>query len=190
MINELFDRDPRIVNVLSDFKEGSDFMSAAVRHFGPYSPKEGDDNYEQWQNNVSEYEKGKSEKETSDAEFQKNIEATGQVLLAYQQEKGLDDEAMENYIKGLKEKIFDNYEKGIVTREVLQLFDNGSDYGNAVEQARVAGRNESIAAKKEKPATDGMPVLNGGGGEINEAPKVKTPKELGSDFINGMKKKY
>ena len=66
-----------------------------------------------------------------------------------------------------------------ITPEILQTIDNARHYeedmASAEENGFVAGKNENIAAKrakeKETAAADGVPVPQGGGAPVVEAPK-------------------
>ena len=68
-----------------------------------------------------------------------------------------------------------------VTPEILQTLDNARHYeddmASAEENGFVAGKNENIAAtraaEKAKAAGDGVPVPQGAGNPVSEAPAKK-----------------
>jgi hypothetical protein len=79
-----------------------------------------------------------------------------------------------------------------ITPDILQTIDNARHYeddmASAEENGFVAGKNENIAARRvaenNRAAADGVPVPQGGGAPVTEAPAKKI-----NPMFEGIKKR-
>jgi hypothetical protein len=194
---DLFDQHPEIPEILSDIRDGAETPEALARYYSPeeLTRKEGDKNYEKWAANSSEREKKRSEQSTREAEIETNLEASSQSLKDFADENGLDENGLGEFVNSIQ-GIFDSYNMGIISKETLSLLQKGQKYDAdmatkeeekkmSFEDGVIQGRNEQIAAKKI-PKDDGIPTISGSG-EIETSKKVKTPQELGAEYIDKLK---
>ena len=99
---------------------------------------------------------------------------------AFCEKNGYSDEDKKEFI-GYINEFYNSLSMRKITPEILQTLDNARHYeddmASAEENGFVAGKNENIAAKRaannSKAAADGVPVPQGGGAPIVEAPARK-----------------
>ena len=153
--------------------------------------KEGDEDYDYYQKSYEERVATGREIQRIAQERLKNEDEAYDNIDAFCEKKGYSDEDKKEFI-GFINEFYNSLSMRKITPEILQTLDNARHYeddmATAEESGFVAGKNENIAAKrasdKSKAEAAGVPVPNGGGAPIVEAPKKKA-----NPFFEGMKKR-
>lgn len=189
---DLFDEHPEIIKILQDLKDGAPSLRAAiVSHYSPDEliAQEGDKDFEAWSKNATGRAKRLEDKRKSDTDYETNIEASIKAIQDFAAENSLDETATNDFI-GKIQGFLDDYNKGVISKEFLSLLKSGltakTDIETALEEGRIQGRNENIAAKKVNiDKGDGMPNISGGG-EMPIENKTVTAQERGDNYIDGL----
>ena len=158
IIDEVIASDKDLAAIIADIVANHiPFRAAVAKRFSPEDliAKEGDEDYEYYQKRYD------------------NIDA-------FCEKKGYSDEDKKEFI-GFINEFYNSLSMRKITPEILQTLDNARHYeddmASAEESGFVAGKNENIAAKraeeKSKAVADGVPVPQGSGASIVEAPAKK-----------------
>lgn len=183
IIDEVIASDKDLASIISDIIANHiPFRAAVAKRFSPEDliAKEGDEDYEYYQKSFEERVATGKEIQRIAQERLKNEDEAYDNIDAFCEKKGYSDEDKKEFIKFINE-FYNSLSMRKITPEILQTFDNARHYeedmASAEENGFVAGKNENIAAKrvseKNKAAADGVPVPQGGGAPVVEAPAKK-----------------
>lgn len=180
----LFHEYPELVSMMQDMFKGASLQVAMARNLDVDGivPKVGDPDYAEWENAKADRLRRKNEAENLAKEFDNNVAATGKEIEAFRAENpDLDDAQFTKFADTVDVILKDAY-KGKITKQFLGIMFKGLQFDQAVktakEQGVTQGLNQKIRAEKLKDnEAIPMPVLNSGGGEVNETPKIATPAQ-------------
>ncbi len=188
-LSDMFAADPRSAQFLTDMHNGTDPVLGLVRNFGIEIKDILDD--PEMQDKIAEANKDYVERVANskklDEEYEKNMDTTLETMRAYQQEKGLTDEQIDEIATLLLGVVRDGV-MGKFSREMLEMASKALNYdadiAAAGEEGEVAGRNAKITEKLRKSNKgDGTAPLGGknGQGSPNHSPKGKSVFELAAE---------
>lgn len=194
IIDEVIASDKDLAAIIADIVANHiPFRAAVAKRFSPEDlvAKEGDEDYDYYQKSYEERVATGREIQRIAQERLKNEDEAYDNIDAFCEKKGYSDEDKKEFI-GFINEFYNSLSMRKITPEILQTLDNARHYeddmASAEESGFVAGKNENIAAKrasdKSKAMADGVPVPQGGGAPIMEAPQKKT-----NPFFEGMKKR-
>ena len=183
IIDEVIASDKDLAAIIADIVANHiPFRAAVAKRFSPEDliAKEGDEDYDYYQKSYEERVATGKEIQRIAQERLKNEDEAYDNIDAFCEKKGYSDEDKKEFI-GFINEFYNSLSMRKITPEVLQTLDNARHYeedmASAEENGFVAGKNENIAAKradeKNKSMADGVPVPQGGGAPIVEAPKKK-----------------
>ena len=183
IIDEVIASDKDLAAIIADIVANHiPFRAAVAKRFSPEDlvAKEGDEDYEYYQKSYEERVATGKEIQRIAQERLKNEDEAYDNIDAFCEKKGYSDEDKKEFIKFINE-FYNSLSMRKITPEVLQTLDNARHYeddmASAEENGFVAGKNENIAAKraaeKSNAAADGVPVPQGGGAPVVEAPAKK-----------------
>lgn len=183
IIDEVIASDKDLAAIIADIVANHiPFRAAVAKRFSPEDlvAKEGDEDYEYYQKSYEERVATGKEIQRIAQERLKNEDEAYDNIDKFCEEKGYSDEDKKEFIKFINE-FYNSLSMRKITPEVLKTLDNARHYeddmASAEENGFVAGKNENIAAKraaeKSKTVADGVPVPQGGGAPVTEAPAKK-----------------
>lgn len=183
VIDEVIASDKDLAAIIADIVANHiPFRAAVAKRFDPEDlvAKEGDDDYEYYQKSYEERVATGKEIQRLAQERLKNEDEAYDNIDAFCEEKGYSDEDKKEFIKFINE-FYNSLSMRKITPDILKTLDNARHYeddmASAEESGFVAGKNENIAAKraeqKSQAAADGVPVPQGGGAPVTEAPAKK-----------------
>ena len=183
IIDEVIASDKDLAAIIADIVANHiPFRAAVAKRFSPDDlvAKEGDDDYDYYQKSYEERVATGKEIQRIAQERLKNEDEAYDNIDAFCEQKGYSDEDKKEFI-GYINDFYNSLSMRKITPEVLQTIDNARHYeddmASAEESGFVAGKNENIAAKrmneKAKAAADGVPVPQGGGAPVTDAPEKK-----------------
>lgn len=183
IIDEVIASDKDLAAIIADIVANHiPFRAAVAKRFAPEDliAKEGDEDYDYYQKSYEERVATGKEIQRIAQERLKNEDEAYDNIDAFCEKKGYSDDDKKEFIKYINE-FYNSLSMRKITPEILQTIDNARHYeedmASAEESGFVAGKNENIAAaraaEKNKANADGVPVPNGGGAPIVEAPKKK-----------------
>lgn len=167
-LNDLFTKDPRSAQFITDMASGTDPWLAVIERLGVDGVTDLINNPEkqaEYAEANKKYVERLAKEKSLEEEFQKNLADSMDMLEQIQKEKQLSDEtvdaAMDVVMRIANEAIV-----GKFTAETINLALNAVSHDADVENARVegevAGRNSKIEEKLRKPKEgDGVPSLDG-----------------------------
>lgn len=169
-LNNLFANNPNAAYFMNDLIDGKEQLGVALmRNFG-YLFKEAvddpsDENIKAFADALDEHAERVKKNEALQAEFEKNVTASRELIDTWASERGLTAEqvdAVQGYINGE----FANLLSGTITPEMLEFAYKGLQYDADVEAAErkgvVAGRNARIDEQLRTKQGDGIPMIGGG----------------------------
>ena len=191
IIDEVIASDKDLAAIIADIVANHiPFRAAVAKRFSPEDlvAKEGDEDYDYYQKSYEERVATGKEIQRIAQERLKNEDEAYDNIDAFCEQKGYSDEDKKEFI-GFINEFYNSLSMRKITPEVLQTLDNARHYeedmASAEESGFVAGKNENIAAKraneKSKAMADGVPVPQGGGAPVVEAPK-KAENPMFSDI--------
>ena len=194
IIDEVLASDKDLAAIIADIVANHiPFRAAVAKRFSPEDlvAKKGDEDYDYYQKSYEERIATGREIQRIAQERLKNEDEAYDNIDAFCEKNGYSDEDKKEFIKFINE-FYNSLSMRKITPEILQTLDNARHYeddmASAEESGFVAGKNENIAAKrvaeKNKAAADGVPVPNGAGAPLREAPARKT-----SPMFEGIKKR-
>lgn len=183
IIDEVIASDKDLAAIIADIVANHiPFRAAVAKRFAPEDliAKEGDEDYDYYQKSYEERVATGKEIQRIAQERLKNEDEAYDNIDAFCEKKGYSDEDKKEFIKFINE-FYNSLSMRKITPEILQTIDNARHYeedmASAEENGFVAGKNENIsatrAAEKNKAAADGVPVPQGGGAPVAEAPEKK-----------------
>ncbi len=194
IIDEVIASDKDLAAIIADIVANHiPFRAAVAKRFSPEDlvAKEGDEDYEYYQKSYEERVATGREIQRVAQERLKNEDEAYANIDAFCDKKGYSEEDKREFIKYINE-FYNSLSMRKITPDILQTIDNARHYeedmASAEENGFVAGKNENIAAKrmtaKDKAAADGVPVPQGAGAPVVDAPEKKT-----NSFFDGMKRR-
>lgn len=183
VIDEVIASDKDLAAIIADIVANHiPFRAAVAKRFDPEDlvAKEGDDDYEYYQKSYEERVATGKEIQRLAQERLKNEDEAYDNIDAFCEEKGYSEEDKKEFIQFINE-FYNSLSMRKITPDILKTLDNARHYeddmASAEESGFVAGKNENIAAKraeqKSQAAADGVPVPQGGGAPVTEAPARK-----------------
>lgn len=183
IIDEIIASDKDLAAIIADIVANHiPFRAAVAKRFAPEDlvAKEGDDDYEYYQKSYEERVATGKEIQKLAQERLKNEDEAYDNIDAFCEKKGYSDEDKKEFI-GFINEFYNSLSMRKITPEILQTLDNARHYeedmASAEEEGFVAGKNENIAAKraqeKNTAAADGVPVPQGNGARVVDAPEKK-----------------
>lgn len=190
--NKLFNEDKRSSSVFIDWANGKDPIEAFVRKFGSdmVASLETPEGQAKFKEANDAWKQEQLDAETREAEFNKNLEKSVEVMSQFETENSLEDGAMDKIILSIYE-MCDNAVKGIFTKEMLESAHKAGNYDSAVESARtegeVAGRNAKIRSKLKQSQPDRtMPPTLNGANSVEPEKSMKRPDTGKLDMFGGI----
>ena len=194
IIDEVIASDKDLAAIIADIVANHiPFRAAVAKRFSPEDlvAKEGDEDYDYYQKSYEERVATGKEIQRIAQERLKNEDEAYDNIDAFCEKKGYSDDDKKEFIKFINE-FYNSLSMRKITPDILQTLDNARHYeedmASAEENGFVAGKNENIAAKraaeKNKAVADGVPVPQGGGSPVVEAPAKKV-----NPMFEGIKKR-
>ena len=178
----MFAADPRSARFLTDWRKGGDPVILLIKQFGPELREALDDpaKLDALADANKEYVERVAKSKELDEQYKANIQQSLADMAAYQEEKGLSDDDIDNAFVLLKD-IFNNMLVGKYTRDMLDMafksLNHDADVAVAAEDGEVRGRNAKIEEKMRKRGMgDGVAALDG----ANNVAKVAPKKDMGA----------
>lgn len=166
-LSDMFAADPRSAQFFVDMKDGKSPWASYIRLFGPELKDSLDDpkTAEQIAEAENDYVERVAKSRELDEEYERNIEATLEMLRGMQSEQGLDEETIDKAMSVLIGIVRDGV-MGKFAQETVEMVMKGlnhdSDVANAQEEGEIAGRNAKITEHLRRPMQgDGIQALNG-----------------------------
>lgn len=166
-LTDMFANDPRSASFLMDMSRGKSPFASYIRQFGPELKDMLDDPgvADEIARAEADYLQRKLENDTLEREYERNIASTREMLLQYQNERGLTDEQLEEAMAALVGMVRDGI-MGKFSREALDMMlaaiNHDSDVASAQAQGRLEGRNEKIGEQlRRRSEGDGLGSLGG-----------------------------
>ena len=173
-LNELFSRDPRSAQFITDMAKGKDPWIAVIERVGVDGISDimnDPSKQEEYAAANKAYMERLAKEKSYEEEYNKTPEESMALLSEIQQKKGLSDDMVDaamNLIIGIaNEAIMGKFSKDTI-KMALKALKYDADMENAMEEGMIAGRNQRIEEKLRKQGGgDGMPVMDG----ANNAPE-------------------
>ena len=173
-LNELFSRDPRSAQFITDMAKGKDPWIAVIERVGVDGISDimnDPSKQEEYAAANKAYMERLAKEKSYEEEYNKNLSESMALLSEIQQKKGLSDDMVDaamNLIIGIaNEAIMGKFSKDTI-KMALKALKYDADMENAKEEGMIAGRNQRIEEKLRKHGGgDGMPVMDG----ANNAPE-------------------
>jgi len=175
---EVMDANPELVDMIRDLANGATPAEAIARNFDldEIIPKDGEPDYEAWAKNKESRLSKKSEMEARSKEYQDNLAVSEANVREYAEENNMSEEETGKMLDDIDSMLTDlasgKVSKEFVTR-MRKALTADQEKQEAVEMAKIEGKNEAIIAKKA-PVGDGIPKTMGGSIEAkSEVPQKK-----------------
>jgi len=138
-----------------------------------------------------------SEKKARAEMVNKNLQVSFKEMSDYIEEKNNWTEEKSAKFQDFVIKHYADANDGLITKPNILILEKGFEFddkmaekdsmiGEAEENGRAIGRNESIVAKKLSKEKEAELLPQGSGGVSKPAAKPKEPKSFGSKFLNGV----
>lgn len=177
---DMFNRDPRSAQFLTDMANGRDPWSNLIRRVGVdgmtdiLNDPEKQDEFEAAN---KEYLERVAKSKELDEEYDRNLAESQATVAQLQSERGIDDDTMDKALD-LLGQIANEVLLGKFSRENIEMALKAVNYEMDIESAtqdgEVRGRNARVEAKLRKPSRgDGMPILGGS----NNSPRQQAEED-------------
>lgn len=183
---DMFSKNPRFAALMRDVMKGEDPSVVFVRYFGQDALDAAGNEEKlkliteankEYLNRVAESEKlAKTQEE--------NLNKSQEEMLNFQKEKGINDQQFAQFI----DAIYNTLEKGLeglLTRDFMDIFWNGLNYENDIQDAvnigKTEARNEKIKFENRVNKGDNIPNLREGSGTGQHLP----PPQKHRSFYDG-----
>lgn len=169
---EVMDANPELVDMIRDLANGATPAEAIARNFDldELTPKEGEPDYESWAKNKEMRLAKKSEMEARNKEYQDNLSASEANVREFAAENNMSEEEAGKMLEEI-ESLFADIVAGKISKEFIakmrKALTADQEKQEAVEMAKIEGKNEAIVAKKV-PVGDGIPKTTGGAIEAKQ----------------------
>lgn len=185
-MNEVVEEVPEFGDFIIGLRKGYTPQQAFAMNFDVDNlmPPEGAEDYEAVQKAKTDRRKRVDEQKAWEAKLPENQEVTSKNFAKVAGELSLDDATQKSIVDNL-EAILTDAKDGVISAEHWRMLANGlrhetviaekdKEKEQAVEDARIAGRNEQIEKKRmTKDTGDGLPKLTNSGSTTTK--KRKTP---------------
>lgn len=187
--------EPVMANVLDDIGEGADMAEALALHVSPDDLEKAlaESDPSKWPEKKAMREANRAAHQSFMDEVNANTAESQKTIQAWSDRRGLDGEAMTEYINELSSLFSDVY-KGKITERLLDALYEAktkpADMAEASEAGEIKGRNaniETITAKESAAKGDGLPGLTSLG-TTAQVPTVAPPKHELQDIADFSKK--
>lgn len=175
----MFAADPRSARFLTDWRKGGDPVILLVKQFGTdiKDALEDPEKLDAIAEANKEYVERVAKAKELDEAYKANVEQSLEDMAAYQAEKALADEDIDNAFVYLKE-LANNVIMGKFTKDMLDMafkaLNHDADVAVAAEDGEVRGRNAKIEEKmRQRGKGDGVAALDGN----NNVARVAPPKK-------------
>jgi len=167
-LNEMFEKDPRSAQFITDMAKGTDPWIAVIERIGIDGISDimnDPEKKEEYAEANKKYMERLTQEKGYEEEYNANLEESTKMLDKIQAERGLSDEEIDGAMEKLMGIVSDAI-KGKFSEETIDLvmkaISHDADVENANTEGRIAGRNERIEEKLRKDKSgDGMPTLAG-----------------------------
>lgn len=168
-IGDFLASDPKAAAFIHAWREGKNPVTALVDEYGIDFLEYMDD--PEHQEELAEANKGYLERlakeKQLEGEYQKNLDESLNALESAQNEKGWDDDFVNDGLEKLFEVVNDAI-MGKISVDTIEMLNKAMSHDNDVakagEEGEIRGRNAKITEKlKSKKSDDGTPHLSGGG---------------------------
>lgn len=170
---DMMTKDPRMANFLAAWHQGENPLVAMMRMYGPELKDALDDPelQDKLAEAQTEYLDRLAESKELNQQFDDNVASSIAERDAFQQEKGLSDEQMDEIHDRLEQKARDII-VGKFTRDMYEdeymAMNHDSDVAAAADEAEVRGRNAKInETLRKRGEGDGVAPLGGSAGKVN-----------------------
>lgn len=186
-LTDLFSKDPRSAQFLTDMAKGNDPWLAVIERLGIDGVTDlinDPSKQEAYAEANKKYVERLAKEKSLEEEYETNLSESMKLLEQIQKERGLGDEtidaAMDLIMRITHEAILGKFTAETVDM-ALNAINHDADVSNARTEGTVAGRNAKIDEKLRKPATgDGQPNLAGS----NNAPTRKNSQRSMFDLAD------
>lgn len=187
-LTDLFTRDPRSAEFITDMAQGKDPWSSLINRIGIDGVKEILDDparMEEFAKNNKEYVDRVAKQKGLVEEWEKNMTATLSMLEQKKQELGLTDEQLDAAADWIKE-VTNDAVIGIIKPETLEMalkaINHDADIAAASAEGEIRGKNAKVEATlRRSKRGDGTPTLAG----ANNAPAPARQKGSIFDIADG-----
>lgn len=193
-LNEVVEEFPEFGDFIIGLRKGFTPQESAARYLDieGIMPPEGADDFEAVQKAKDERRKKIEERKAWEAKLPENQEVTSKNLQAVVTELGLSDTEQQSIVDNL-EAILKDAKDAIISKDHWKMLANGlrhetviaekdKEMEQAIEDAKIAGRNEQIEKKRiTKDTGDGLPSLTNSGAvspKPKKSPLLSTKKEF------------
>lgn len=187
-LTEMFMRDPRSAQFITDMAEGKDPWTSLISRIGIDGVKEMLEDpakMEEYAASNKEYIERISKQKGLEEEWEKNMTATLAMLEQKRQELGLSDEEIDAAADWIRD-VTNDAVIGIIRPETIEMalkgINHDSDVATASAEGEIRGKNTKAEAKLRKPTRgDGTAALSG----ANNAPAPNRNKGSIFDIADG-----
>lgn len=178
---DVFNRDPRSAQFLTDMAKGQDPWSNLIRRVGVEGMTDilnDPDKQEAFEAANKEYLERVAKSKELDEQYDRNLAESQTTVAQMQAERGIDDDTMDKALDWLGQ-VANEVLLGKFTKESIEMalkaINHDVDVEAASQDGEVRGRNSRVEAKLRKPSRgDGMPTLGGSnnsprGGDQNKS---------------------
>lgn len=179
LLNDFFDKNPKMAAVLSDVEQNIPFPAAMKRYYSDeeLSMNEGDEGWDAYLQAEEDYRKSMEDRKGKLKSFEDELASSEKVIKAYAEKEGLSEEQIQNRLEKLQAYMTDMSE-GRITEDFLNVLAKGIDYDEDIEGAADAaykkGKNEKIETEMANLEGDGLPELSKGQSQISQPKKDAT----------------
>ena len=183
--------EPVMAQVLDDIGEGADLKEALALHVSPDDLEKAlaESDPSKWPEKKAMREANRAAHEAFIGEVNANTAESQNTIQAWSEKRGLDGEAMTEYINELSSLFSDVY-KGKITERLLDALYEAKtkpeDLAVAAEEGEIKGRNaniEELTAKESTQNGDGLPQILSQG-TTQKAPEPEKPKHDLDDIVD------
>lgn len=167
---ELLSANPEVKDFIASLVAGES-IGKALSHLADILPlEEGSDEYKAYIEGVEERKRKASEAEEAERQFESNLSASQGNMKSFAEKNGLTEEEVGAFLSWTMNEITEKFLTGNIDEQTLEKFYRAYNYDKdmaaAEEAGRIRGRNEQIAAKREKQAKgDGLPATRTSGSD-------------------------
>ena len=183
LLNDFFDKNPKMAAVLSDVEQNVPFPAAMKRYYSDeeLSMNEGDEGWDAYLQAEEDYRKGVEDRKGKMKSFEDNIAASEATIKAYAEKEGLDEEQIQARLEKLQ-GYMNEMSEGKISEDFLNVLAKGIDYDADVEGAADAGykkgKNEKIETEMANLEGDGLPELSKAQSQVSQPKKDSTAERF------------
>ena len=166
----LLQDNPEFAQVFALIRDGMPLRVALARviDFDAAKPAEGDPDYEDFMREAGEFKKRQEEIRARRRRIEENQARSRMEVDEFFRKVGADDEeqtGFADFLQGVFDDVFEGNLGKVALGKLWQAYKYNEDLEAAHAAGEVAGRNETIEARRSKAkATDGLPDAGGGVG--------------------------